>query len=312
MEWQQISFRTSHQAMDLVANIFDDLGANGVEIDDPAVVNGYIKEKLWDYTDIPLQKDTTVVTVTAWLPCDNVLAERLRRFEKRVAALSEEIDTKPAETLYRTIKEEDWANNWKQYFHPVKIGERIVIKPSWEAYAPQPTDLVIELDPGCAFGTGTHPTTSMCIRLLEKYLQKDMRFFDVGTGSGILAITAAFLGLHDIQAADYDLVAVRTAKENIAQNSQDGNISVCQSDLLANFTGKADFVAANIIADIILRLLPQLPAKLNPDGLFMASGIIEDRLPEIEAAAKAANFEKVQLCLEGGWAALVLRWQGGE
>lgn len=304
-EWQQISFRTSHEAMDLIANIFYDLGASGVEVDDPAVVNGYIENKLWDYTDIPLKEDTAVVTVTAWLPCDELLKGRISTFEQRAAELVKSVDTRPAETIYSKIKQEDWANNWKQYFHPVKVGEKIVIKPSWEKYEAGAADLVIELDPGCAFGTGTHPTTSMCINLLEKYLKKEMRFFDVGTGSGILAISAAFLGLKDIQAADYDQVAVRTARENVAQNDQEDNIRCFQSDLLAQLEGKADFIAANIIADIILRLFGQLSQKLNPGGLFLASGIIDSRQEEIEAAARKNGFEIVEQRHAGGWAAIV-------
>lgn len=166
-------------------------------------------------------------------------------------------------------------------FSSGKIGDRIVVKPSWEEYTPVNDEIVIELDPGMAFGTGTHATTSMCIQLLEEYVKPGMKVFDVGTGSGILAIAAAKLGAGEIQAADYDPVAVEVAQENIAANNEDGHIAIFQSDLLKNMTGTADVIIANIIADIIIRMFDDVDTKLNPHGVILTSGIIADRIPEV-------------------------------
>lgn len=308
MDWLQISVRTSHEAMDIIAAIFTDLGANGVSMDDPAVVNKYIKAKLWDYTDIPLQKNTQVVVVNAWLAKDNALAQKLKMLAQKLEKLSKSINTAPCETITHDVKEEDWANNWKKYFHPTKIGKKIMVKPSWENYQKIADEIIIELDPGCAFGTGTHATTSMCVKFLEEYLQPGMKLFDVGTGSGILAICAAKLGLKDIQAADYDTVAVKVAKENITENNMDNRIKCFQSDLLQNFTGKADFISANIIADIIIRLFKQLPNKLADDGILLASGIIEDRIADVKQAAQSANMYVEKLSQKDSWAAMIFRY----
>ncbi len=311
MDWAQISVRTSHEAMDVIAGIFTDLGANGVSMDDPAIINEYINSDLWDYTDIPLQKDTEVVTVNAWLPRDTELDGRLGELHERLKKLSLTLNTAPAEIMVGNIKDEDWANNWKKYFHPVKIGQRIVVKPSWENYLPQSGEIIVELDPGCAFGTGMHPTTSMCVNFMEQYLSPQMNLFDVGTGSGILAITAAKLGVKSVQAGDYDTVAVKTAKDNIANNQVD-TIKCFQSDLLKRFLGKADFICANIIADIIIRLFDELPKKLATNGILLASGIIEDRLQDVETAALEHGLYISDMQKKAGWVALIIRFKAAE
>lgn len=215
MKWAEISIQTSHEATEAVAEIFHELGASGVLIEDPELVNTYIHSGAWDYTDIPLAEETEVVTVKAWLPTDEDLPSKLEQLRLHIDEMSQFLDKGSGVINCSEIQDEDWANNWKQFFHPERIGEKIVVKPSWEEYTPLDNDIVIELDPGMAFGTGTHATTSMCIQFLEEYVKPEMKVFDVGTGSGILAIAASKLGAKDIQAADYDEVAVDVAKENI-------------------------------------------------------------------------------------------------
>ncbi len=311
MKWDEISVRTSHEAMDLVAGVLNGLGAAGVVIEDPALVNEYIHSGLWDYTDIPEQADTSVVTVQAYLPKDEGLAEKLAELRAELDAMaSRGVSLTPGTVTEREIADEDWAENWKQYFHTVKAGTRLVIQPTWEDYAPAADEVVLRLDPGAAFGTGTHPTTAMCLSLLEGLVRPGMTVFDVGTGSGILAIAAKKLGAGAVTAVDYDGTALKVAEENIAQNGLTGAIVVGQSDLWQNVPGRADLVTANIIADIILRLFDGLDAHLAPGGCLLASGIIADRAAEVVAGASRHGFKVIERRDEKEWVALVLGREG--
>ncbi len=309
MKWAEISIQTSHEATEAVAEIFHDLGASGVLIEDPELVNSYIHSGAWDYTDIPLAEETEIVTVKAWLPTDKELPKKLEQLRLHIDEMSQYLDKGSGLINCSEIQDEDWANNWKAYFHPEKIGEKIVVKPSWEEYTPINDEVIIEIDPGMAFGTGTHATTSMCVQFLEEYIKPDkaMKVFDVGTGSGILAITAAKLGAAEIQAADYDNVAVKVAKENVEENHETGKITVFQSDLLKNMTGKADFIIANIIADIIIRMFESVDEYLNPQGAILTSGIIADRIADVVKTAEKYGFVVDKMNEKAGWAAIVFR-----
>ncbi len=308
MKWAEVSIRTSHEATELIAEIFHDLGASGVVIEDPELVNNYIHAGLWDFTDIPEAKNTEVVTVKAYLPVDDELDGKLRAFEREVKKLSEHnVDQGPCAISCNEVQDEDWSDTWKQYFHTEKVGGLIVIKPIWEDYEASPDDIVIELDPGAAFGTGTHPTTSMCIKELETLVKGGMKVFDVGTGSGVLAIAAAKLGATDITATDYDATAVKVAEENIRQNHVETVIKTGRSDLMKQVEGKADLVIANIIADIVIRLFDELDEHLNPGGTLLASGIISDRIADVTEAALAHGFTIDKVMEAKGWAAMVIR-----
>ena len=283
-QWIEVSIQTTHEAADLVAEIMRAAGANnGVVIEDPVLINTLRNSGTWELCDIPEQENTEVVTITAYYPEDEELQPRLTQID------------------------EDWANEWKQYFHVTHIGRTLVIKPTWEKYTSKAGEHIIEIDPGMAFGTGTHHTTCMCMERLEKVLRTDMEVFDVGTGSGILAIAAAKLGAKTVKAVDIDATAVRVAIENIAGNELTEKISVQQGDLLHGTEGKADIIIANIIADIIIMLLQDIPGKLKSGGIFLASGIIEERQNDVSAAAS-----KVGLCVEavdakGGWVVMQMR-----
>ena len=311
MKWAEVSITTSHEATEFIAEIFHDLGASGVVIEDPELVNSYIRSGQWDYTDIPEAENTEVVTVKAYLPVDDELDEKMRRFEREVNALAgHDVDKGPGAISCNEIQDEDWSENWKQYFHTEKVGDAIVIKPSWEDYEAAPDDVVIELDPGEAFGTGSHPTTAMCIRELETLVKAGMEVFDVGTGSGILSSAAAKLGAGKITAVDYDRTALKVARENIGQNHVEDVITLGQSDILKQVDGKADLVIANIIADIIIRLFDELEAHLNPGGALLASGIIADRIGDVTEAALAHGFTIEKVIETGGWAAMVIHAGG--
>ena len=308
MKWCEISIQTSHEAVELIAEIFRDLGASGVVIEDPELVNDYITSGKWDYTDIPIAKETEVVVEKAYLPVNGELEGRIQTLRQEIKALeSRGVNTAPAVLTTAELQDEDWSDTWKQYFHTEKPGERVVIKPTWEEYASKDDEVVIELDPGAAFGTGTHATTSMCIRQLEKLVKPGMTVFDVGTGSGILSIISAKLGAKNIQAVDYDDSVLKIVEENLEQNNVQDIISVAQSDLMQNVHGKAELVIANIIADIIIRLFDQLDEHLEQGGTLLTSGIIEDRIEDVLAAAEKHGYGVVERLENKGWACITFK-----
>ena len=310
MKWCEISIQTTHEATELIAEIFNDLGATGVVIEDPELVNDYITSGKWDYTDIPIATETKVVTEKAYLAVDGELEGKLQTFKQEVKALEGRgVSIAPGIITTSELADEDWSDIWKQYFHTEKPGDRIVIKPSWEQYEPQADEIVVELDPGAAFGTGTHATTSMCICELEKLVQPGMKVFDVGTGSGILSIIAAKLGAKDIQAVDYDESVLKIVQENLEENHVENVISVAQSDLMQNVHGKADLVIANIVADIIIRLFDQLDEHLAEDGTLLTSGIIEDRIDDVINAASSHGYGVVKRMENKGWACITFKKQ---
>ncbi len=205
------------------------------------------------------------------------------------------------------IDELDWATAWKQYFHVFKIGNGMVIKPTWEDYLPNPGECVIDIDPGMAFGTGTHATTKMCIELLEQLDVKDKLVYDVGTGSGILAIAGALLGAKRVRAVDNDRVAVRTATENVRHNQLQQIIEVAEGDLLNGLDVACDVLVANIIADVIIAMLPDVPGRLKPGGVAIFSGIIADREQDVQNAITAAKMQCIERRSENIWRALVAK-----
>ncbi|NCD09494.1 MAG: 50S ribosomal protein L11 methyltransferase [Negativicutes bacterium] len=308
MQWVEVSIQTTHAATEAVADIFHSLGAGGVVIEDPLLLNNLRDSGTWELCAIPEQENTEIVVVTAYFPDDSELHGRLSTVEEELAAIEERIGfCRFGRTCFRTISEKDWENEWKQFFHTTRVSEHLVIKPTWEKYEALPEDKIIELDPGMAFGTGTHHTTGMCMRRLEKVIEPGMTVFDVGTGSGILAIAAAKLGADYIKAIDIDATAVRVALENVAMNNLSSVIEVEQGDLLSATEGKADVIIANIIADIIIMLLPDIPGKLHDGGVFLASGIISERLDDVTAAAKKNGLYVEAVDTQGDWVVMQMR-----
>lgn len=302
MQWIEVNVAVTHEAVEAVADIMTGVGAMGVAIEDPQLINDLRNSGTWELCDIPEQENTEVVTVSAYYADDEKLQGRLAAIEEQLNLVEERIGKyRFGNTRFRTVNEQDWANEWKQYFHVTHVGKSLVIKPSWEEYTPAEDEHVIEIDPGMAFGTGTHHTTNMCMERLEKVLPVGATVFDVGTGSGILAIAAALLGAKEVKAVDIDGVAVRVARENVADNNLSHKIDVKEGDLLHGTEGKADVIIANIIADIIIMLLKDIPVKLNDNGIFLASGIIEERVADIEAEAQDNGLKVVNIDHRGGW-----------
>ena len=307
MKWLKITAATNHAASEVTADIFAEY-AKGAEIDDPALLNRYIDSGLWDYTDLKKAENTETVLISAYIPKDENADDIITSINERLQYTREVFPEGEISPLAMAeLDDEDWSQTWKKYFHPQKVGDKIVIKPTWESYSPKEGETVIEIDPGAAFGTGAHPTTAMCLRELQTLGQKDAKVFDVGTGSGILSIAAAKLFAKKVLARDNDPTAVKVAAENLRQNKVEGKVTLEVGNLLTGVEGKADLIIANIIADIVILLMPQVKEHLNAEGNFLAGGIIAERLEDVKAAAKKNGFALIKICEEKGWATIVAR-----
>lgn len=307
MEWLEVKIDVTHAASEAVANLLIEAGSKGVEIEDPQLINDLRASGTWELCDIPEQTHVDRVTINAYYDADSEVRQHIAGIEAELKLLEERIGRCIlAPIRFRKVSEQDWANEWKQYFHVTHVGRSLVIKPSWENYVAASEEKIIHIDPGMAFGTGTHHTTNMCMEFLEEIVAPGMNVFDVGTGSGILAIAAALLGAGKVSAVDIDPTAVRIAKENIFANKLAKRVEVKQGDLLSTTQGEADVIIANIIADVIIVLLSDVSVKLKVGGKFLTSGIIDEREEDVlrEAARYGLKLETEKH--RGGWAALVL------
>ncbi|MCC7164594.1 MAG: 50S ribosomal protein L11 methyltransferase [Anaerolineae bacterium] len=245
-------------------------------------------------------------TVRAFLLDDETLDEKRRAIERSVWALG--MLRSLGELEIHTLAEEDYANAWKKYYKVLHVGARTVIKPSWLEYTPRDSDIVIELDPGMAFGTGLHPTTRLCLAMLEKYVTPGCDMLDVGTGSGILAIGAAKLGASCVNARDIDPIAVETAQKNVAASNLTEKISVSRASIVVESDPRQfDIVCANIFADTIAELAPALAQHLDRNGVFIASGILVERAHLVENAMQAQSMTLVEKLQEQDWLVMVYR-----
>ncbi|MCQ2373069.1 MAG: 50S ribosomal protein L11 methyltransferase [Phascolarctobacterium sp.] len=302
MEWMEVNVAVTHEAVEAVADVMTSLGTQGVSIEDPQLINDLRNSGTWELCDIPEQENVEIVTISAYYVNDERINAKLEALEKELEAIEKRIGKcRFGNTRFRKMAETDWANEWKQYFHVTHVGKSLVIKPSWETYEAQPGEHVIKIDPGMAFGTGTHHTTNMCMARLEEVMPKNATVFDVGTGSGILAIAAALLGAKEVKAVDIDAMACRVAAENIADNDLSDKIEVREGDLLHGTEGQADMIIANIIADIIIMFVEDVPKRLKEGGIFLTSGIITERAEDVRKAAEAAGLRYLHTTERGGW-----------
>ncbi|MGI6705268.1 MAG: 50S ribosomal protein L11 methyltransferase [Clostridia bacterium] len=313
MDWIEIIVRTTSQGADIVAAVLYEAGANGAVIEDPADIQLYQRpEGQWDYIDESLlDRMDSEVLVKGYLADDEKLHDRLQYIRNRIQYLLTAdlggIDLGSGSLEFHTVKEDDWANNWKKYYKPVHVTDHIVIKPSWENYQPKEGEKLIELDPGMAFGTGTHETTVMCIQMLEKYVKTGMKVFDVGCGTGILSIVTGKQGAKSVMAIDIDPTSVKIARENARLNDLEHVIIPIEGNLLDRISDKAHVIVANIIADVILALTPDIGRFLYDDGIFISSGIIQDRSGEVEEALKRYGFNILERQQIGEWVAFACK-----
>jgi len=310
LKWSEVAVHTTHDAVEAVANIFHEAGSSGVIIEDSAEPDR-VRDNLYgeivelDKNDFP----SDGVIVKAYLPVNSFLIETMKEIEVSIANLpSFGLDVGRNEIKTNEVDDEDWATAWKKYYHPVKISERFTIVPTWEEYVPVESDeLIIELDPGMAFGTGTHPTTVMCLQALEKYVKAGDSVVDVGTGSGVLSIGAAMLGAVSVNALDLDPVAVTVAGENIVLNKVDSIVKVTHGNLLESVKGQPDIIIANILAEVIMTFTQDAYALLPEEGLFIVSGIIGDKRDLVKEDLVNKGFEIIESVLMEDWVAIIAK-----
>ncbi|HIE8424037.1 TPA: 50S ribosomal protein L11 methyltransferase [Clostridioides difficile] len=307
--WIEVTIKTTTEAVEPITNILYEQGAGGAVIEDPKDFLFQKKNELdWDYVEEEVFKknEEDDVLIKTYVSEEKNVMEFVEIIKQKVLGLKDfGIDIGEGSVSLDQVNEADWANAWKAYYKPTKVGQRVVVKPTWEDYAMQEGDLIIELDPGMAFGTGTHETTSMCIRELEKYVNKDSKVFDIGCGSGILAIAATKLGAKEVVAVDLDEVAVKVAKENVLENKVEKSVSVMHGNLTDVIKDKADVIVANIIADIIKILAKDVQNFMKEDAIFISSGIILDKVEEVKESLIENGFEIVEVQKLGEWSAIV-------
>lgn len=307
--WIEVTIKTTTEAVEPITNILYEQGAGGAVIEDPKDFLFQKKNELdWDYVEEEVFKknEEDDVLIKTYVSEEKNVMEFVEIIKQKVLGLRDfGIDIGEGSVSLDQVNEADWANAWKAYYKLTKVGQKVVVKPTWEDYNMQEGDLIIELDPGMAFGTGTHETTSMCIRELEKYVNKDSKVFDIGCGSGILAIAAAKLGAKEVVAVDLDEVAVKVAKENVIENKVEENVSVMHGNLTDVIKDKADVIVANIIADIIKILAKDVQNFMKEDAIFISSGIILDKVEEVKESLVENGFEIVEVQKLGEWSAIV-------
>lgn len=309
MNWTEIKVETTSEAVEAVSNILMEAGASGVAIEDAADIQNYIQDDvLGEYFDRQgINHIQDGATVMAYFPETVFLPELLPEIEGKIAKLPEfGLAIGRGYVSTSEVAETNWATAWKKYYHPVPVSRFLTIVPEWEQYEPAHQDeRVIIMDPGMAFGTGTHPTTVLSLHALEAYLRGGERVLDVGTGSGILSIAAKHFGAGEVYAYDLDEVAVTAAKQNLDLNPVAKDVKVSANDLLEGINLKADVIVANILPHIIIRMVGDAWQLLEEGGKFIVSGIITEKEGEIFEEMYSSGFEFVQKFQQQDWVALV-------
>ena len=310
MNWLEVSVNTHSESVEVVSSILIELGSKGVSIEDPQDYYQLTDEQLeWlKVQQKDLYETDTVIVKGYFQPSqwskdsDVLLHEKLE--EIKVYGLQ----TGPLSVQVKEVGEEDWANAWKQYYFPVRVTRFLTVVPSWVDYEKEQDDeLLIELDPGLAFGTGTHPTTQLSLTALEQTIRGNESVLDVGTGSGVLSIASKLLGASKVTAFDIDEMATRVAKENIALNPTIGEIEVYENNLLVGVNQKSDLIVANILAEILLQMPEDAYRNLKDDGSLILSGIIESKANEVKEAYEKAGFTLVERMTMKEWNCFIMK-----
>lgn len=325
MEWIEVFVATSQMGLEPVEGVLYQCGLNGLMIHDEADFAEFLENpnREWDYVadELVEEKQEQTTGITFFLRDNLYGREQLSQIKSALQSVKEtekELDLGSLEVTMKNVAEEDWANNWKKFFKPFPVGDKIMIKPSWEELPAQTDKIILKIDPGHIFGTGTHETTQLCMELIEKYVKKDDMVLDIGCGSGILSIASLLLDAKEADAVDIDPNAIQIAYENSDRNDIDrsryhvkaGNI-LEDKELQASYSGKKyDLVAANIVADVIIALTKQVPDYIKDGGVFLCSGIITERKEDVLEALKAANFAVLDIKEKTSWVAIATRYEG--
>lgn len=318
MNWLEVSVQTTPEGIDPVCGVLMNIGVNGFEIEDEGDFKSFLEEnrKAWDYVDDELLKEKAKPTCVKVYVSENAAGnDLLAQIREELSALK----ARDVENIFgelsvslANLSEEDWAENWKQYFHPLKVGERVLIRPEWEELT-EPTDRVIfTINPGMSFGTGSHNTTRLCIEAIEKYLKPGTNVLDLGCGSGILSVIALLLGANHAEAVDIDPNAVDIAYQNAARNNIGRDrYNVLAGDVLSDTelqnrysSSPSELVVANIVADVIIPLSSQIPKFMTDDGVYIASGIILPRIDEVKEEIEK-YFRIIEIREQEDWAAII-------
>jgi len=309
MIWSEIAIQTTQEANEAIANILHEAGAGGVIIEDPEVLARDFASPFGEVYELsPEDFPEEGIIIKAYLPVNSYLLETIEQIKLLINELPiYGIEIGKGTITVSEVDEEDWATSWKKYYKPVQISERFWIKPSWEEIPENNQQLVIELDPGMAFGTGTHPTTILCIKALEEVIKGGEEVIDVGCGTGVLSIAAAKLGAKNVLALDLDSVAVESAGQNIAINSVDNRVRVRQNNLLEGIEQQVEVIVANILAEVILRFIDSAKGLLKEKGYFITSGIINTKADLVREALEEAGFRILKKLDQEDWVAFIAK-----
>lgn len=320
MRYLEIGIETQRAGIELILSALMKLGITDAVVEDPADIDDLLQKEKgyeWDYIDdsvLELKNETPRVTVylnddAAGHQQAEAICAAMRALKAQAAggSFGSGLDVGSLETKISSEDDSAWKDNWKAYFKPAKVSKTIVVKPTWEAYEAQADEKIIEIDPGMAFGTGTHETTSLCIRLMEDYLAPGEKVLDVGCGSGILSIAGALLGASEVLGVEIDPDAVAIAKENIALNHVDGVASAQYGDLTKGIDFQADVIVANLMADLVVMLSKDVAKHLRPGGRYISSGILVEKMPEVVDAMRALGFAILEVKEDGMWCAIVAK-----
>lgn len=308
MDWTEIEVVVKNKYENNIVGILYLFDIDGINISDSRDYEEFAKEKpYWVVLDEEDFVKSEFITAKTYLKNDDELEENLKLLNERISEFEKEYNEKVILKIDSKIKTEDWANEWKKYYKLTKVGKNFIIKPTWEEYDLSENEVMIELDPGMAFGTGTHETTALCLEALEKLELKDKLVFDIGSGSGILSVGALKLGAKKVEAVDIDILGVEATLDNAKLNKVEDRIIVHHGDLCEKLNSKADVIVANILAHILVKLLGDISKFIKDDGIFVGSGIIDSKYKDVEDALIENNFEILEVNKNKDWVCVIAR-----
>jgi ribosomal protein L11 methyltransferase len=315
MQWRRITIETTTKAEELVESMLDDFGISDTEVEDKLPFTKEELDKM--FVDVPdVGKDDGIAKISCYIDMDTDADGLISELKKRLEEIGRTVDIGSGKITKSVTEDKDWMNNWKKYFKPFRVDDDIVIKPTWETLGDlKQSDMLVEIDPGMAFGTGTHETTKLCIKALKKYLKKDDNVLDIGTGSGILSIISKKLGGRCAVGTDIDPEAIKTARENTVINKITKDVIYIEGDVIKDAAIRTEvgskvwnIVIANILADVVIPLTDVVSDMMAPDGLFICSGIIKERATDVEKALKKNKLSIVEKSELKDWVCFVCRF----